>query len=565
MHSSGKAFPFKSQMFTAVSLRQLAQYGKMHTYEIRYRPYKPAGPDGGISMRRTSWLWLFLLIMCLLPFSAALGETASYSFPEEGLRLYLPAGWQVLTLSNLKDHDQDIKALGTTEEALISSFQATGTLLEAFPADGGQIRVQMQPLPEGFSAQDAYLMTAEQKDDFLLKMAGAGGFVNGAWSGDLPEFAVFRGNTSIQSLSVQTIAYATVRYGKVFTVSADFIGREPTQADEAALNTAAASILFLGAQITPAPSATPEPRNTMNIQPTPTPAPAEIKVQRDETKLTLDYVPSTVKTAKMTVTGVTEPNTPLRYYVNGQGYERFTSDSDGRFTCNVRELTKKGKNVVTIYAIGEKGYGVVAFTVILEQERAPLTVTPMAQGVAGGSAVITGAVLPGSTVTVLYHAKTYDAAVLEDGSFACEVGLDKLGENNFTVRAILDGYLKGEEKLTVIRIRSELDEQEAFQKKLRRIDYGKLTAKPASYKDSNVRFEGLILSLSGQNGQPLAVIAAEGNASPVAVLCTDLIGLELNQPAVMLCTLTGTMREVTLGGVLQSIPEARLNWLLPNE
>jgi hypothetical protein len=516
-------------------------------------------------MRRTSWLWLFLLLMCLLPLSPALGETASYSFPEEGLRLYLPGEWQVLTTYNLKDHEQEIKTLGTTMEALASSFQDTGTLLEAFPPEGGQLRVQCRSLPAEFSAQDAYLMTAEQRDDFLLKMAGSGGFAQGAWSGDLPDFAVFRGNASMQSLSVQTIAYATVRYGKVYTVSADIIGREPNQADEAALNAAAASMLFLGTQKTPAPSIAPAPKATINLTPTPTPAPAEVKVQRDETALTLDYVPSVSKTAKLTVTGTTDPNTPLRYYVNGQGYERFTSDSEGRFTCLIRELTKAGKNLVTIHAIGEKGYGVVAFSVSLEQEKAPLTVTPITQGVAGGSTVITGAVLPGSTVQVLYHTQTYNAAVSEDGSFDCEVGLDRLGENTFTIRATLEGYLKSEEKLTVIRIKSELDEQEAFQKKLRSIGYDKLTAKPAAYKGSQVRYEGQILSLSGQGGQPLAVIATEGNADPVAVLCTDLYGLELNQKAVMLCTLTGALREVTLAGGKQSIPEARLNWLLPNQ
>jgi hypothetical protein len=112
-------------MFTAVSLRQLSQYGKMHAYEIRRR-HKIAGPDGGLSMRRTSWLWLFLLLMCLLPLSPALGETASYSFPEEGLRLYLPGEWQVLTTYNLKDHEQEIKTLGTTMEALPRNTAKSG-------------------------------------------------------------------------------------------------------------------------------------------------------------------------------------------------------------------------------------------------------------------------------------------------------------------------------------------------------------------------------------------------------------------------------------------------------
>lgn len=516
-------------------------------------------------MRRTSWLWPLLFLLCLLHVSLALGETAPYSFPEEGLRLYLPGDWQVLTLSNLTDKEQEIKSLGTTVEALAASFEDTGTLLEAFPPEGGQLRVQYKALPEGFSGADAYAMTAEQKEDFLLKMARSGGFAHGSWSQELPEFAIFQGNTSMQSLSVATIAYATVRYGQVYTISADIIGREPTESDEAALYTAAASMLFLGAKWTPPPDVTPALQATLNIQPTPTPAPAEFKVQRDETALTLDYVPSVVRTTKLTVTGVTEPNTPMRYYVNGEGYERFTADDEGRFTCLVRALPQAGKNVIAIYAIGEKGYGVVTFAVTLEQEKAPLTVTPMTQGVADNRAVITGAVLPGSSVQVLYRNKTYDAKVAEDGSFSCEVDLPKVGENTFTIRTSLTGYLKGEEKLTVLRLKSEADDREAFQKKLKRIAYDKLLAKPENYKDSPIKFEGRILYLSGQGGQPLAVILTEGNTNPVAVLCTDLSNLEPDQQAVMLCTMTGALREVSLPSGKASIPEARLNWLLPNE
>jgi len=516
-------------------------------------------------MRRTSCLWLLLFLMCLLLASPALGETTSYSFSEEGLRLYLPGDWQVLTLSNLTDKEQEIKSLGTTAEALAASFHDTGTLLEAYPAEGGQLRMQRQSLPEGFNAQEAHEMTAEQKEDFLLKMARSGGFAHGAWSQDLPDFAVFRGNASMQSLSVQTITYATVRYGQLFTISAEIIGREPVESDEAALKSAAASILFLGTQWTPPPAATQAPQTTLELVPTPTPVPAEVKVQRDETTLTMDYVPSVTKTTKLTVTGVTEPNTPLRYYVNGEGYERFAADSKGRFTCLIRELPKAGKNTIAIYAIGEKGYGVVTFAVTLEQEKAPLIVAPITQGVADVKAVITGAVLPGSEVQVIYRKKTYEVQVMGDGNFSCEVDLTRLGENTFTIRASLAGYIKSEEKFMILRVKSEADEQAAFQKKLKHITYEKLSAKPKAYKDSPVQYQGKILFLSGQGGQPLAVITTEGNANPVAVLCTDLHALELDQEAVMLCTVTGALREVPLPSGKVSIPEARLNWLLPNE
>ena len=516
-------------------------------------------------MRRTSWVWLLLFLMCLLPAGPALGEPASYAFPREGLRLYLPGDWLVLSQSNLKDREQEIKDLGTTAEALAANFLNTGTLLEAFTPEGGQLRVQRQPRPEGFAATDAYLMTAEQREDFLLKMASAGGFAQGAWSQDLPEFAVFQGKASLQALPVATIAYATVRYGQVFSVSADIIGREPTEKDEAALYTAAASMLFLGTPLTSPPSASKAPQATLNLQPTPTPAPAEVRVQRDETYLTLDYAPSVAHTTRLTLTGATEPNTPMRYYVNGQGYERFTADSDGRFTCQVRSLPKAGKNVIAIHAIGDKGYGVVTFTVMLEQEKAPLALTPVTEEVAGDSVVITGAVLPGSTVQVLYRTKTYEARVKEDGSFSCKVNLPRLGENAYTVRASLAGYLRGEEKLTIMRVLGETDEQAAFQKQLKSIAYDKLCAKPENYKDSPVRFTGRVLSLSGKDGQPLAVILTEGDANPVAVLCPDLYGLELNRQVVVLCTLTGAMREVSLSEGKAFIPEAKLNWLLQSE
>jgi hypothetical protein len=255
----------------------------------------------------------------------------------------------------------------------------------------------------------------------------------------------------------------------------------------------------------------------------------------------------------------------MRYYVNGQGFERFTSDSEGRFTCLIRNLPEAGKNIVAIHAIGEKGYGIVTFSVVLKQESAPLAVAPITQGIAGNSAVITGAVLPGSTVQVLYKSKAYEAKVAGDGSFTCKVDLPKLGENTFTVRASLSGYLKGEEKVTVVRLKSEADEQAEFQKKLKKVSYDKLCAKPEKYMDARVKYSGRVLSLSGEGGQPMAVILTEGNASPVAVLCADLHGMELNQQVVVLCTLTGALREVQLPGGRASIPEARLNWLLENE
>jgi hypothetical protein len=499
--------------------------------------------------------------MCLLVSGTALGEAAPYTFGQEGLRVYLPEDWQVLTPDNLSDKAEKIAELGTTGEALKSSFLSSGTLLEAFPPEGGQVDLRVQKLPDAVDAASVAAMSAAQKDAFLLEMARAGGFAHGAWSPDVPGFAVFQGTSSLQELPVQTMAYATVYYGQVYMAVSQVIGREPGPSDEAALRQAAASMLFLGAKHMPEPEPTPVPRATLAPVPETSPEPAQIRVNRDATPITLDFAPATAEVPWLTLTGVTAPNVPMRYYVNSVGYERFTSDKDGRFSVNVRELPKKGKNVIKIQARSDKGYGDISFTVNLAQTPVPLAVTPVQDAVEGSALTITGSTLPGAQVEVLAKGRTYEATVEADGGFSCDVKLGQLGENGLTVEASLSGRLHGEVKLSVIRVRSQEDEQAEFLKKVKDFSYEKLLQKPENYKDKPAKYQGKVLSLVNLDGQPLAVIAADGQ-NPVAVLCSDLYDLEVGREATLLCTLTGSLREVELDAGLTPVPEAKLVWLV---
>ena len=516
-------------------------------------------------MRRTSLVWLLFIVLTLFFTCTAIAETASYNFSDKGVRLYLDSSWQVLTLSNLNSKTEEIQKMGTTAQALMANYQENGTLLEAFPSVGGQIRLQWGQKPAGIDASDAFAMTQAQKDAFLLQLAQSKGYEQGAWSGSVPEFAVFHTSSAIQTLSVKSIVYATVRYNCLYTVTVEIIGRDITQADEEVILDVVSSLVFLGAQAEPEATVEAQPKATLEPLPAGTPAPAEVKVQRDETPLTLDYAPSITHTSSITVTGQTEPNTSMRYYVNGQGYERFTADQDGRFSINIRTLPKSGKNQVAIYAIGDKGYGVVSFNVLLDQVNVPMTITPFEQGVEGGQALITGAVLPGASVQVLYRTTAYDAVVNQDGSFSCLVDLKKLGENLFTVRATMDSYLRKDEKLTIIRLPSDIDKQEAFLKSVKKVDDEKLAAKPEAYADVPMEYEGRVAFLTGQNGQPMVVVQSQDGQSPIAVLVDNLNGIELDENVHILCTLTGKSREVPLSSGTAAIPEARLNWLLSSK
>jgi hypothetical protein len=292
-----------------------------------------------------------------------------------------------------------------------------------------------------------------------------------------------------------------------------------------------------------------------------TPEPAEIRVNRDATPITLDFAPATAEVPWLTLTGVTTPNVPMRYYVNSVGYERFTADKDGRFSIYVRELPKKGKNVIKIQARSDKGYGDISFTVMLSQTPVPLAVTPVQDAVAGSGLTITGSTLPGAQVQVLGKGRTYEAIVEADGGFSCDVSLSRLGENELTVQASLAGRLHGEAKVSIVRVSSQEDDQAEFLKKAKDVSYEKLIQKPASYKDKPVKYQGKVLSLVNLDGQPFAVISA-GGENPVAVLCDDLYDLEVGREATLLCTLTGALREVELPAGRTPVPEAKLVWLV---
>ena len=510
-------------------------------------------------MRRTIFLVLVFLCLCSLP--SALGEEVSYSFQDDGVRLYLPETWRVITLSNLDSQEEFLLQMGTTAEALKSSFLASGTLMEAYTDQGSQWQLRRQALPEGISAQNVFAMPAKEKEAFLLTMARAGGFGHGTWSEDAPAFAVFSGDDAVQALSVHTIAYATVYYGQVYMITTEIIGRDVTQKDQDLIKQVSSSLLFLGAKSTPVPTSKSQLlRATLSPEITPTPAPAEVRVQRDDAVITLDDVPSTSDVSFLTIHGVTEPYSDLRYYVNTVGYERFTADAEGRFTIFVRSLPEKGKNTVMVQAKGEKGYGAVSFTVYLDQARTPLALTPAKEAVVGKEYEVSGSTLPGAKVTVIVSKKTYNAQVDQNGGFSCLVPLPKIGQNTISVESVLEGYRRGTESLIVERSPSASDEADAFLKKVKRVSYEKLLKQTAGYQDVKIQWQGTILSLSNTDGQPLMAVSDMKTQNTIIVKCSDLLSYEIGQEVQLLCTLDGSIRNMDVNGQLLSLPCAELNY-----
>ena len=84
---------------------------------------------------------LVLAAAALLGVSGAQAQEATYVFPYEGFRYTQKDNETVLTQTNLDEHTELIAALGTTREAILASYMASGIVMEVIPQGGGQIAV----------------------------------------------------------------------------------------------------------------------------------------------------------------------------------------------------------------------------------------------------------------------------------------------------------------------------------------------------------------------------------------------------------------------------------------
>ena len=116
-----------------------------------------------------------LLCAGLLALGAgALAQTATYVFPYEGFRYTQREDETVLTQTNLGEHEALLKSLGTSSEAVLASYVASGIVMEVIPDDGGQIAVSVTDAGKFADVQDMDKMTQEQRLAFLAQFEMSG-------------------------------------------------------------------------------------------------------------------------------------------------------------------------------------------------------------------------------------------------------------------------------------------------------------------------------------------------------------------------------------------------------
>ena len=86
---------------------------------------------------------LLLIFAICLGGACALAQEATYVFPYEGFRYTQNENETVLTQTNLDEHEALISSLGTTQEAILASYMASGIVMEVIPENGGQIAISV--------------------------------------------------------------------------------------------------------------------------------------------------------------------------------------------------------------------------------------------------------------------------------------------------------------------------------------------------------------------------------------------------------------------------------------
>ena len=115
-----------------------------------------------------------LLCAALALPTGALAQQTTYVFPYEGFRYTQQEGETVLTQTNLEEHEALLTSLGTTKEAVLASYIASGIVMEVIPEDGGQIAVSVVSAGAFADVQNMAELSDERLSAFAAQFENSG-------------------------------------------------------------------------------------------------------------------------------------------------------------------------------------------------------------------------------------------------------------------------------------------------------------------------------------------------------------------------------------------------------
>lgn len=483
-----------------------------------------------------------LLCAAMLP-AGALAQQTTYVFPYEGFRYTQNEGETVLTQTNLSEHADLIASLGTTQEAVLAGYMASGTVMEIIPEDGGQIAVSVVSAGAFSEIQSMDEMSDEQLEQLREQFEESGLYDACELTRTSPVCVRLTSSAMVASMPVYTLRYATLHLGQMLMLTQTVVGRECDETDDARMVQVLGGVKLLQSRTEPTPTPTPVPTPTHEPTPVPTPGVAEEEAVKGE--MTVEGVPAYTNSRVLTLSGTAQPSRELRVTVDGESAARTTTKKDGTFSVNV-SLPREGE--LTLAVMTDEAER--RFTLRYEKPAAALEILePTELTFTGDNVLIKGVTEPEATVYVTGKGNRTNVKAGRTGVFSVRIFMSDAGTESFTLRASLKEYADTEITLTLTRELTEREQLAAFRQKVIEANYAALVKSPAQYAGKNFIFRGKIAEFTDYDGTPCALVLTDNVSTgvwndPVWVLLQSdmefkegdiitfyLIGLEQTIPA----------------------------------
>lgn len=462
-------------------------------------------PKGDLMMKQRA-MALVLCAAMLLGAAAALAQEATYVFPYEGFRYTQKENETVLTQTNLGEHEELIASLGTTSEAILASYMASGIVMEVIPQDGGQIAVSVTDAGEFADVQKMDSISDERLAAFKAQFENSGLYETVELTETEPVCVRLTSSAMYASMPVYSLRYAMLHLGRLYMITQTIVGRAPETEDDARMADVLSGMKLLSTVSEPTPAPTPVP--TPTPEPTPAPTPGVAQVLASEGAMEVSGVPAYTNDPSITITGVTDPSAEVRVAVDDKTLGKATAKKDGTFTLKVT-LPEEGDLVLAVMTD-------TAETMLAVQYEMPMAkfiiTAPEDTTFSGDHVMVRGETEPNATVYIEGKGMSTNVKANKNGDFSIRVFIEDEETQTFVLRTKVKGCRENRTEITLTREFTLREGIANFRKKMQAVDYATLAKDPEKYAGKWFTFRGRVEAFTDYDGKACALVCVDNVA-----------------------------------------------------
>ena len=449
---------------------------------------------------------LLLALVLLLGSQSALAQEATYVFPYEGFRYTQKGNETVLTQTNLDAHSELIVQLGTTKEAILASYMASGIVMEVIPQEGGQIAISVANAGEFADVKRMNALDENRLEAFRKRFEDSGLYESCALTETEPVCVRLTSSAMYASMPVYTLRYAMLHLGRLYMITQTIVGRVPDESDDARMAQVLSGMKLLNTVSEPTPAPTPVP--TPTPEPTPEPTPGVAELISTTGVMTVEGVPAYTSDAQITPTGKTDPSAQVTVAVGDETLGKTTAKRDGTFSIRIT-LPQEGEQMLAVMTDTAEAM----FAVHYEMPAAKLEILePADTTFTGNSVLVRGQTEPNATVYAKGLDVNTNVKAGKNGVFSIRIAMDDEGTQTYELRVKARDFKETTKDITLTRVFSEREGISRFRQKMSALEYINLSRNPQKYQGTKFSYRGKVMEFTDYDGSPCALICVD-NAS----------------------------------------------------